>query len=224
MFRRRKNVDPGDESYEDLAEETPEELARRTGPRADGPWDADEVELHDDDGRIDLGSLLVTPQEGLELQLQVDEASGQVAAVVLAGPDAAVEVRAFAAPRNGDVWDDVRRQVAGEVARMGGTATETQGPWGTELKVSLTVTTPAGDRATQVSRVVGIAGPRWLLRATLFGRAAVEQVREGDVETALRSLVVVRGGSPVPPSDPLPLTMPPTMPPTGPPTVPGAGQ
>ena len=39
------------------------------------------------------------PRAGLELQLQVDEASGQVVAVVLAGEDGAVELRAFAAPR-----------------------------------------------------------------------------------------------------------------------------
>ena len=214
MFRRRKSQEPvGATTGED-----PEELARRTGPRAEGPWDVSEVDLHDDDGRIDLGSLLVTPHEGLELQLQVDEASGQVAAVVLAGPEAALEVRAFAAPRNGDVWDAVRRQVAGEVARMGGTATETDGRWGTELKVSLTVTTPDGGRATQVSRVVGVAGPRWLLRATLFGGAAVEYRHDGDVETALRNVVVVRGSTAVPPGDPLPLTMPATVQPP----VPGA--
>jgi len=207
MFRRRKSEEP----VEATAEETAEELARSSGPRAEGPWDVSEVELHDDDGRVDLGSLLVTPQEGLELQLQVDEASGQVAAVVLAGPEGAVEVRAFAAPRNGDVWDAVRRQVAGEVARMGGTATETEGRWGTELKVSLTVTTPDGGRATQVSRVVGIAGPRWLLRATLFGAAAVEHRHDGEVETALRNVVVVRGSTAVPPGDPLPLAMPATV-------------
>ena len=49
----------------------------------------------------------------------------------------------------------------------------------------------------------------WLLRATLFGRPAVEHQQDGDVETALRDVVVVRGTTPVPPGDPLPLTMPP---------------
>ncbi|NUR08372.1 MAG: DUF3710 domain-containing protein [Nocardioidaceae bacterium] len=204
MFRRRKAEEPDAVDQVDEAE-----LARRSGPRADGPWDESEVERSEDDGRVDLGSLLVTPAEGLELQLQVDEASGQVVAVVLAGAEGAVELRAFAAPRNGDVWDAVRRQVSAEVARMGGTATEHQGPWGTELTVSLTMTTPDGGRAPQTSRVVGIPGPRWLLRATLFGVPAVEYRQDGAVETALRDVVVVRGSGPVPPGDPLPLTMPP---------------
>ena len=37
----------------------------------------------------------------------------------------------------------------------------------------------------------------------------MEHLEDGDVETALRDVVVVRGGTPVPPGDPLPLTMPP---------------
>ena len=57
--------------------------------------------------------------------------------------------------------------------------------------------------------MVGIAGPRWLLRATLFGRPAVEHLDDGDVEQAIRDVVVVRGSTPVPPGDALPLTMPP---------------
>lgn len=203
MFRRRKaEVDPVED------EATEEE---RTGPRADGPWDVSELDIpEDDESRLDLGSLLLTPPETLDVQLQVDEASGQVAAVIMAGEEGAVELRAFAAPRNGDIWDDVRRQVAGEVARLGGTATEVDGPWGSELRVALTVELPDGQHAPQTSRVIGIPGPRWLLRATMFGRPAVDYDPEGDVERALRDVVVVRGGTPIPPGDPLPLTIPPT--------------
>jgi hypothetical protein len=137
MFRRRKAE--VEVAATDSAEEA-EEVEARTGPRAEGPWDVSEVDIPEDDQtRVDLGSLLVTPHEGLDVQLQVDETSGQVAAVIMAGEHGAVELRAFAAPRNGDIWDDVRRQVAGEVARLGGTATEAEGAWGTELRVALTV-------------------------------------------------------------------------------------
>lgn len=203
MFRRKK-------SAADEAEVAEPEVETPSGPRANGPWDASEVQIEEDDpNRVDLGSLLLTPHEGLDLQLQVDEASGQVIAVILAGETGAVELRAFAAPRNGDIWDDVRRHVSAEVARMGGTATEVEGAYGTEVQVSLTVTREDGQRVQQASKVIGIPGPRWLLRATLFGRPAVEYVEDGDVETALRDIVVVRGGTPVPPGDPLPLTMPP---------------
>jgi hypothetical protein len=200
MFRRKKrDEEPVEETG---AEETP-------GPRASGPFDASEVTIPEGDtSRVDLGSLLLTPHEGLELQLQVDEASGQVQAVIMAGQTGAVELRAFAAPRNGDIWADVRRAVAAEVARMGGTATETEGAYGTEVVVSLGATRDDGQVVQQTSKVVGIPGPRWLLRATLFGRPAVEHLPDGDVESALRDVVVVRGSTPVPPGDPLPLAMP----------------
>lgn len=201
----RRNKAEGAEGAEDAVDA---EADAPAGPRANGPWDASEITLDEDESRVDLGSLLVRPHEGLELQLQVDEASGEVAAVVMAGEQGAAELRAFAAPRHGDIWSDVRRSVVGEVARMGGTATETEGAWGTEIVISLMVELPEGGSAQQISKVVGIAGPRWLLRVTLFGRPAVEHKEDGDVETALRDVVVVRGGTPVPPGDALPLTMP----------------
>ncbi len=205
MFRRRKaDVDaPVDDA------DAPEADAP-AGDRANGPWDASEVSIEEgDDSRVDLGSLLLRPHETLELQLQVDEASGEVAAVVLAGAEGAAELRAFAAPRNGDIWPDVRRSVQAEVAQMGGTATETEGAWGTEVVVSLAVALPDGTHGQQISKVIGVNGPRWHLRATLFGRPAVEYREDGDIETALRDIVVVRGTTPVPPGDPLPLTLPP---------------
>ena len=47
-----------------------------------GPFDITEVDVEEREC-VDLGSLLVTPVEPMELQLQVDEESGQVMAVVL---------------------------------------------------------------------------------------------------------------------------------------------
>jgi hypothetical protein len=215
MFRRRKAQEPGDP---DDTTEGGTDAEERAGLRANGPWDASEVTIEEDDpARVDLGSLLVTPQDGLEVQLQVEEATGAVIAVVLAGEEGAAELRAFAAPRNGDVWDEVRRTVTAEVAQLGGTATERQGSFGTELAVSLVVQLDDGQHAQQVSKVIGIPGPRWLLRATLFGRPAMEYREDGDIEKALRDVVVVRGGTPVPPGDPLPLTLPPNARAAGPP-------
>ncbi|HYO38837.1 MAG TPA: DUF3710 domain-containing protein [Nocardioidaceae bacterium] len=217
MFRRKK-VDPADGGTEPAADEgDPDEGVAGPDPRAHGPWDVSEVSLAEDDpSRLDLGSLLVTAQETLEVQLQVEEQSGQVAAVLLAGEEGAAELRAFAAPRHGDIWDDVRRAVSAEVAQLGGTASEEEGVFGTDLVVALPLQLPDGQHAQQISRVVGIPGPRWLLRATLFGRPAVEYREDGDIESAVRDVVVVRGSVPVPPGDPLPLTMPPNAEPMAP--------
>ncbi|MGA9747869.1 MAG: DUF3710 domain-containing protein [Nocardioides sp.] len=206
-FRRKSEPVDGE-----TPEETPPAPPAVAGPRSQGPWDIDEVDLDEDDpGKLDLGSLVITPREGLDLQLQVDEQSGQVVAVVLAGADGAVELRAFAAPRNGDIWDDVRKQIGGEVTRRGGTASEHEGHWGPELRVVLNVTAQDGRTGQQPSRVFGIAGPRWLLRATLFGKPAIDPDESGPVESAMRDVIVRRGTAPHAPGDALPLTVPPAV-------------
>jgi hypothetical protein len=175
--------------------------------RAGGPWDESEADL-DEQNRLHLGGLVLTGRDGLEVRLQVDEDTGQVGAVLLVADDGAVELRAFAAPRNEDLWEDVRRQIAAETTRRGGTATEVDGPYGPALAVRMTGQTPDGQTVTQPSMVLGISGPRWLLRATLLGRPAVEYDRDGLLESALRDVVVVRGSTPMPPGEAIPLTMP----------------
>ena len=108
-----------------------------------GPFDAEDVP---DDGvaRVDLGSMLVAPVPGSELRLQIDERTQQVQSVLLAGAEGALELRAFAAPRNGDLWSEIRPQLAADMARRGGTATEREGRFGPELVCQLTVKTPDG--------------------------------------------------------------------------------
>jgi hypothetical protein len=206
IFRRKgKNDDP--ETTDVGAED-------ETGPvdvRAEGPFDSTEVDesVLEDDERIDLGALVVTGMPGMELGLQVDEQSGVVQAVLLMLEDSALELRAFAAPRTSGIWDEVRQEIAAEASRMGGTATETDGPFGTELVLVVPVEDPEGQIFSQTSRVIGVDGPRWLLRGTVLGRAAVEADAALPMEETLRNTVVVRGDEPMAVRESLPLTLPP---------------
>jgi hypothetical protein len=195
--RRRRKAQP--EEPDPFEEEQP------LGP---GPHDAGEVAV-EEGTYADLGSLLIRPPDGMDLQLQVDEASGQVLAVLLANQEGAVELRAFAAARNSDLWSDARREIAADAARRGGTATEQVGPFGPELAVVVPVTTPDGQSAVQPSRVIGHNGPRWFLRATVLGRPAVEPEAAGPWEDAIRGVVVRRGPEAMPPGEALPLQLPP---------------
>lgn len=173
----------------------------------DGPFDIDD--LPDDDvQRVDLGSLLIAPEEGRELRLQVDESSQAVQAVLLAGADGALELRAFAAPRNGDLWTEVRPQLAADLARRGGTATEREGRFGTELVCELSVQTPEGRAASQSSRIIGINGPRWMLRGTFLGRPATDPESAAEWEETLTRVVIRRGEHAMPVGDPLPVVLP----------------
>ena len=214
-FRRKsnENAEGTEPSGLDAAEWT-------SRPQAgEGPFDIDDIK---GDGvvRVDLGSLLLPPESGRELRLQVDDRTGEVQAVVLTGPDGALEMRAFAAPRNGDLWSQVRPQLAADMARRGGTATEREGRFGTELLCQLTVTTPEGRTATQPSRIVGINGSRWMLRATLLGRPAMEPDNAAAWEESLANVVVRRGDHAMPVGDALPLVMPENARPADPASVP----
>jgi hypothetical protein len=209
-FQRRKSVpDQGTDQGDGTPGAVDATRERPDGRRSDGPWDLTEASVAEDDPtQVDLGGLLVRGREGLELRLQVDEASQEVSAVLLVTAQGALELRPFAAPRNGDIWDDIRREIGAETTRRGGTATEEEGEYGPELRVMMPVTTPEGKAATQPSRVLGVRGPRWLLRATFLGRPAMDPQPDGDLETALKEVVVVRGEAPMAPGDPLPLKVP----------------
>ncbi|CAA9340558.1 MAG: FIG01122115: hypothetical protein [uncultured Nocardioidaceae bacterium] len=185
--------------------------AEGTGERRpDGPWDVSERPRDEDDARpwVDLGALSLPGHPDVQVQLQVDEASGEVAAVLLVAEDGAMELRAFAAPRNEDIWDDVRTQLAAEAKRRGGDTREVQGPYGTVLQMVVPVVTPEGEQAAQQSAVLGIAGPRWLLRASMYGRPAREWRPNGLLESLLRDVVVDRGSQPMTPGQALPLRLP----------------
>jgi hypothetical protein len=195
------------------ATDTADEAGSTTGSAADtpdpttGPFDVSQVE-GDGIDRADLGSVLVPAIAERELRLQVDEQSGQVRAVMLAGADGACEFQAFAAPRNGDLWSEVRPQIAEDMARRGGQAVEREGRWGTELVCQMPVKRPDGTDATQPSRIIGINGDRWMLRASFLGRPAIDPDNTADWEDALAQVVVRRGDQAMPVGEPLPVRLP----------------
>lgn len=202
-MRFRRKADQATET----ADETAEQTTADAGTAGSGPFDASQVE-GDGIERVDLGSVLVPPIADRELRLQVDEQSGQVRAVMLAGSDGACEFQAFAAPRNGDLWSTVRPQIAADMARRGGQATEREGRWGTELVCQMPVKRPDGTEATQPSRIVGINGDRWMLRASFLGRPALDPESTSEWEDALAQVVVRRGDQAMPVGEPLPVRLP----------------
>ncbi len=212
MRFRRKAEETATTSEATAPSAAPVDDASETGsaaasPTGTGPFDEADVE-GDGVERADLGSVLVPPIADRELRLQVDEASGEVRAVMLAGSDGACEFQAFAAPRNGDLWSTVRPQIAEDLARRGGSAEEREGRWGTELVCQLPVQRPDGTVATQPSRIVGINGARWMLRASFLGRPAVEPEASAEWEDALAQIVVRRGEQAMPVGEPLPVRLP----------------
>ncbi|MHA7221145.1 DUF3710 domain-containing protein [Arthrobacter sp. RHLT1-20] len=171
-----------------------------------GPFDVSEIE--DQDGYVDLGALLIAPAEGLQLRLEVEEATQRVVAVTLDLEGSSLQLQAFAAPRSEGLWDEIREQIGQSVGSQGGQIEEIQGSFGTELLAKL----PAGgaDASTgyRVARFIGFDGPRWFLRGVLGGEAAVDRDAAAGLEGLFRRIVVVRGENPMPPRDLLQLRLP----------------
>jgi hypothetical protein len=221
--RRRRRADDGDvETPANVAaEEAPPAEQPGKKPRPDGPFDRSEVDLADPPiDWIDLGGLLVRPAEGMRLQIQMDERSGIGTGVMMMDGEAAVVMIAVAAPRSSGLWDQTRSQIAADASGRGGTIDEAPGPFGTELRLVVPVTSSEGKKGIQASRVVGIDGPRWMLRATFLGTATTDAKAYARLVKVVRQTVVVRGDRPMAPGDVIPIKPPE---PSGPGSTPDDG-
>lgn len=192
---------PGEAEPQDAEKSAPED--RET----EGPLD--DSEANPVRPYVDLGGVKILPREGLHLRLEVEEESQRVVAVGLDYANSTLQVQPFAAPRSTGLWHEIRIQIAEQVQRQGGRVSERDGVFGPELVAEIPVAPPQGAPGeTRVARFVGVDGPRWFLRGVIAGDAAVKPDAAALVEDLFRSIVVVRGNTPMPPRDLIPLRMP----------------
>jgi len=181
--------------------------------REDGPFDISEVDLDADDvERIDFGSLVVTPFDGMALQMQITPASNQVQALLVLDGKSAIEIALFAAPQHSSMLAEVRAQMQAATDEAGGTMKLVTGPLGTEVRRKLKVSSDDDAASGQISRTWLVQGPRWLLRGTLMGQAgSVSGVDKGEAQLLFEffcNLVVRRGDHPLVPGELIALDVP----------------
>lgn len=209
MFRRRRSAGDRGRDLDDQAAseitEAEEAAAGEVRAEGSGPWDV--AEPHPELPRVDLGSLQVPVFEGMDIQLVFAEQHG--AWVTVRHQLSELQVQAFAAPKRSGLWEEVRAEIAAEIAGAGGQAAEREGPFGLELLGH--VPGEPGQPASGVRpiRFVGVDGPRWFLRGLFAGAAAADPAAAAPLESVLREVVVVRGDHPMPPRDLLELRLPP---------------
>jgi hypothetical protein len=208
--RRRNRID---RSLREKGVPPEPQLRERHVEETSGPYD--EADAPDDGApRIDLGSLRLPAVSGTELRVDLNQQQKVVSATLRYG-DSVLQVSAFAAPRAGGIWDDVRADLARSASGQGGSLREVDGPFGRELAGHVRVTPPAqpGQAAPaperRAARFLGVDGPRWFLRGMISGPAAESPEAAAPLETVFRGIVVVRGSSPMPVREQLPLTLPP---------------
>lgn len=207
--------DSGDDSDDDSDDEELDEwdlLDASQDWREDGPFDISEVDLDADDvERLDFGCLVLTPFEGMQMQLQVDQRTKKVqAALVMAGPSA-IEIALFAAPAQSTIVGEIRDEMIEATQQAGGQASLAEGPFGTEVRRVLPVTDPKGNKALHVSRTWFAEGPKWLLRGVVMGEAAQASGSDGASELLYEffsNTVVRRDAQPRAPKDLIPMVLP----------------
>ncbi|MEX1080219.1 MAG: DUF3710 domain-containing protein [Homoserinimonas sp.] len=159
---------------------------------------------------VDLGGVKIVPREGLQLRLEVEEGSKRVVAVGLDYAGSTLQVQPFAAPRSTGLWHEIRQQISDQIAKQGGTTTPTAGPFGPELLAEIPAAAAGQPGAKRLARFIGVDGPRWFLRGVIAGDGATKPEAAAKIEELFRSIVVVRGNTPMPPRDLIPLHLPKT--------------
>ncbi len=205
-FGRKKGAAPKAPKRNERAklDATPpwEQRVREEPKPTTGPYDERDAPT-DDIARADLGALLIPVGHGLDLQVEVNEQQ-EIVSATLGSQAGTMQVGLFAAPRNEGIWDEVRAEIHESLTQQRGRPAERDGgAFGTELTG---VVPGQGGQRTPV-RFIGVDGPRWFLRAMLAGPAA-DPGRAEVFEEAFRQIIVVRGNTPLPVREPVPLTLP----------------
>ncbi|ONI87365.1 hypothetical protein ALI22I_21720 [Saccharothrix sp. ALI-22-I] len=164
----------------------------------DGPFDESQAP-NDGLNRLDLGSIRLPVPDGAQLQVEMDPA-GAVRAVHLLTTVGQLTVSAFAAPKSDRLWPEVSGEMIAQFKSDGFRILRENGDWGEEILA----------RNNEVHlRVVGVDGPRWMLRGIAAAPTEEQSGRATDaLYTLLRDTVVVRGEQAMPVRTPLPIELP----------------
>lgn len=168
-----------------------------------GPFDGDNVDIADFDFSdfsqvtLNLGSMQIPLPKDSQVQVEMgDEGPKMVHIVTHYGRVTPV---AFAAPRNGGLWDESSEEIAEGMRNEGMPVSFEEGPWGREI---------VGEGVNGTIRIIGVEASRWLYRVTLAAPKGMEtDLAELGREVVARSFVY-RGPDPILAGNSLPVVLP----------------
>ncbi|AKK06099.1 putative DUF3710 family protein [Corynebacterium mustelae] len=170
-----------------------------------GPFDGDTVSIEDFDfsdfsnGVLNLGSMLIPLPHGSEVQVEMGP-EGPTMLHVLTEYGRCTPV-AFAAPRTAGQWRETVKELTEGMRNDGLEVRIEYGPWGREIVGS-------APGAGGVVRIIGVDGPRWMLRMTLAAPVEhADQMAELGREITARTFVL-RGQEPILAGSSLPVALP----------------
>ncbi|AZA11571.1 DUF3710 domain-containing protein [Corynebacterium gerontici] len=173
---------------------------------ADGPFDAQEHEFEDFDfsdfsqAALNLGSMVIALPKEAQVQVEMGE-TGPRMLHILSEYGRFTPV-AFAAPASGGQWRKLAKETTESMRNDGLLVTTEQGPFGREIIGRLDA------EQSNIVRVIGADGPRWMLRVTVAApEASAEQAAELAREMMARTFVN-RGDAPILAGESLPVALP----------------
>ncbi|NEG54433.1 DUF3710 domain-containing protein [Bifidobacterium platyrrhinorum] len=195
--------------------ETAEETAAAALPEASseyegrgeerGPWDVNDEDVPDYDDYLDLGAYYLPFMQHIELRIKANRATRAILGSTITYGNSSLEIEAYAAPKTLGLWEDWREDFLAANKK----ASAADGVFGTEVRLPVEV---KGGK-TVITRIVGVDGPRWMLRGIFSGVAATDSDAEETkaLNRFFADIVVERGEEPLAPRDLIPM-----HPPVGP--------
>lgn len=195
----------GESTYEDPTPEVPADIEPQeaTVEGDTGPFDGDTVDIAEFDfsdfshGVLDLGSMRIPLPKNSQVQVEMGEQGPKMVHIVT--EFGRITPVAFAAPTSAGQWAEAGEQITQGMVRDGLEADVEQGPWGPEI---------IGQGEHGRIRVIGVEGPRWMLRMTTTApHDKAEGLRDLAREITARTFVY-RGNDPILAGNSLPVVLP----------------
>ncbi|QGU07574.1 hypothetical protein COCCU_08250 [Corynebacterium occultum] len=184
------------------AAEQPDPVHDATGGGT-GPFDGDTVNIEEFDfqdfstATLNLGSMNIPLPTGSQVQVEMAEQGPKMLHIVTTA--GRITPVAFAAPRKPGQWAQAATDIAEGMRKEGLEVLVEQGPWGREV---------VGSSANGIIRIIGVDGPRWMLRMTLAAPAEkAEELANLGREVTARTFVY-RGEDPILAGSALPVALP----------------
>ena len=167
-----------------------------------GPFDSSEViEIKP---LVDFGALQIPIREDVTLKLEVEEASSRIVALTVDHQGSSLQLQAFSAPGSEGIWHEIRAALEQSIQSQNGKTETVIGPLGPELNAQI----PTRDGGFRLAKFIGVDGPKWFLRGVISGLALADTLAMTYMIDIFRSVVVMRGTSPMPPKELLQLVAP----------------
>ncbi len=207
--RRSKRSSQGQDAPEEPSSSVEAESQDLTSEDGGPAGPADSEGRGAPQGYVDLGSLYVPRLPGLQLRGKVGPDKTTLNRILLVLGSSGITVSVAAAPKSAGAWEELSGQISTSISAAGGQVTKSEGPFGQELNARIGVQLPDGTKGLTPLRVIGVEGPRWVLRIDVQGAAAAGNEEEAAAcEDLIRSLIVNRGSEPKIRFEILPLTLP----------------